>query len=185
MPLSLHSLSVSLGAGPQSALLALLSPFISWMSVEWSWLSLSLCARLHPFAHHLIQTHGFNCSLRAYDSRLYPFPPTPTPIFFFLGGQVAHFFLLPSHPGFNMTRLNYGSFAWSLFCPKSPPSLLMTDPSFPSFRSKSWGLSYSLSHVPPLVHPRSLTSPITCFQLISSTFLLFQPLDLLLFSILV
>lgn len=84
VPLSLHALSLSLGAGPQSALLALLSPSISWMSVEWSWLSLSLCAHLHPLAHNVTQTHGFNCSLFAYDSRMYIFPPTPTPIFFFL-----------------------------------------------------------------------------------------------------
>lgn len=136
------------------------------MFVEWSWLSLSICAHLYPFAHNIIQTHGLNCSLSAYDSHMYPFPPTP-PLFFSWRSS-AHFFLLPQHPGFNMTRLNYGSFAWSLFCSKSPSSLLMTDPSFPSFRLKSWYLSYCLSHVPPLVHPHSLTSPITCFQPVSS-----------------
>lgn len=104
---------------------------------------------LHPSAHNVIQTHSLNCSLFAYDSHMYPFPPTPPLFFSWRSG--AHFFLLPSHPGFNTTRLNYGSVAWSLFCPKSPSSL--TDPFFLPFRSKSWDLSCCLSHVPPLVHP--------------------------------
>lgn len=165
--ISLGALSSSLATSPQSALLALCPFFIFWMLVEWSWLSLSICAHLHLFAHNFIHTHGFNY-LWLPDA---PFPPIPP--YIYVNRKKCeyiylYFFLLTQHSGFNTTRLNYGSFAWSLFCPKSPSSLIMTVPCFQSFRS----------HVAPLVHLHSLTSSITCFKSVSSSFLWSQSLDL-------